>query len=215
MINVYTTYLENIEKHDIYVLIDTLRATSTISTLLHCKIKSLEIVESLEKAFLKKNKILIGERNAQKIKGFDYSNSPVEILKNKEKLNGKEIVLTTTNGAKAFNKISSMGKVIPLSLLNLNSVYEYVKDYTDIGIVCSGSNGVSSLEDLYTAGLFLRNFKDVDLNDGAKIALSIANLSVEEIKNSDHARTMKRLNLNEDIKFCFKLNVFNEVIIME
>ena len=215
MIKVYTTYLENIEKHDIYVLIDTLRATSTISTLLHCKVNSLEIVESIEEAFLKKDKILIGERNSKKIKGFDYSNSPVEIIKNKKELKGKDVVLTTTNGAKAFNKIKSFGKVITLSLLNLNAVYEYIKNYSNIGIVCSGSNGVSSLEDMYTAGLFLKKFKDIDLNDGAKIALNVSNLSVEEIKNSDHAQKMKELNLKEDIEFCFKLNMFNEIIIIK
>lgn len=93
------------------IIIDVLRASTTICTLLELCDK-IYITDSLEKAEKIENSIKIGERNAQKIEGFDFGNSPVELIVNKNLIkehanNGGNIVLTTTNGTRVLENISS------------------------------------------------------------------------------------------------------------
>ncbi len=102
-------------------------------------------------------------------------------------------MLTTTNGAKAIQKVNKHGDVIALSLLNLDAVIDFVmkKEYKDIGIICSGTNENVSLEDCFAAGIFVKKFlsnytDEVEINDGAKIALKLANSKKNEVKKILH-----------------------------
>ncbi len=180
----------------------------------------LEKVETAKELGMIGGYILAGEREALKIEGFDYGNSPVEFIKNADQIRKKTVVLTTTNGAKAIQKVNQKGDVIALSLLNLDPVFDFItkKAYKDIGVICSGTDGNVSLEDCFVAGIFVKKFledattaEDVELNDGAKIALKLSNYKRNEIKNSSHATRLKKLGFKEDLDFCFELNMFNVV----
>ncbi|MDO7975345.1 2-phosphosulfolactate phosphatase [Oceanotoga teriensis] len=215
-INVYNTPTDDVKQHDIYILIDILRATSTITTLFYCEAKKVSLFGDIEKAKQQKEKdnniILTGERNAIKVEGFDYGNSPLEMILNKNNIKNKEIIITTTNGTKAFQKIYEKGEVIALSNLNIKSIYEYIenKNYNDIGVMCAGTNNNLSLEDIYAAGKFINFFKkDLILNDSAKLALNISNQSKDYIKKSDHSQRLIKLGLIEDLNYCFEENVYN------
>jgi len=189
--------------------------------LLHCGVEEvmvLEKVETVKELGPIGGYILAGEREALKIEGFDYGNSPVEFIKNADQLRKKSVMLTTTNGAKAIQKVNKHGDVIALSLLNLDAVIDFVmkKEYKDIGIICSGTNENVSLEDCFAAGIFVKKFlsnypDEVEINDGAKIALKLANSKKNEVKNSTHALKLKKLGFKEDLDFCFEINMFDIV----
>ena len=106
------------------VLIDVLRACTSICTALENDALEIIPAESLEKAinkysFLDKdNTILAGERNASKPKGFDLGNSPFEF--DKETVSGKTIIFTTTNGTKLFKKAQKAKNRIIGCLININ-----------------------------------------------------------------------------------------------
>jgi 2-phosphosulfolactate phosphatase len=217
----YTYFLPNekIESHKYYIVIDTLRATSTIATLLSVGVSQITVVDDYKKAIDKKdnNTFLVGERNAVKIKDFDYSNSPSEILKNAMNFKSKKIILSTTNGAKAILTANSKGITIAASLINLKAVIQYVisKKIDDIGIICSGSNGNIALEDVFTAGRILSILSKQDityLNDDSYIALNMANLPhTRVLQYSTHAQKLKKLGLEKDLTICFNENLLNVV----
>lgn len=207
---------EPFKEHEIYVLIDILRATSSISTLIHCGVDEVFICEEVDTAKELKplGYLIAGERNAIRIEGFDFGNSPIEFLKHSDTIRKRPVALTTTNGAKTMKIINAHGNVIALSLLNFTSVLNFLleKKYQNIGIVCSGTDGNISLEDCYAAGLFLKNLlekEDYEINDGAKLVLKLSDTKKRDIANSFHALRLKKLGFKEDVDFCFEMDMFN------
>ncbi|GAB6189098.1 2-phosphosulfolactate phosphatase family protein [Marinitoga arctica] len=217
----YTYFLpnSNLESHKYYIVIDTLRATSTIAILLSVGVKYVMATDSPDKAFKLKNEysILVGERNAIKISGFDYSNSPSEILKNASNLKEKNAILCTTNGSKALLLANSKGITIAASLLNLKAVIEYIisKKIDDIGIICSGTDNRVSLEDVFTAGRLLSILSKQDityLNDESYIALNMKNIPhVRIMQYSLHSQKLKKMGLDKDLTMCFNEGLLNVV----
>ncbi|WGS65577.1 2-phosphosulfolactate phosphatase [Marinitoga aeolica] len=217
----YTYFLpkENIETHKYYIVIDTLRATSSIATALSVGCDSITIVNNPEKAFELKGEhtLLLGERNAMKISGFDYSNSPSEILKNAAHFKNKKIILCTTNGSKSLLLANSKGITIAASLINLKAVLQYLltRKIDDIGIICSGTDGNVSLEDVFTAGRLLSVLSKQDItyfNDESYIALNMANIPHARIlQYSIHAQKLKKMGLDKDLTMCFNESLFNVV----
>ena len=135
------------------VVVDILRATSVISTAFMHGVKEIIPVQSLEEALFykgKKDYIVAAERNAKRIDGFDYGNSPFHYINTN--VNGKILVLTTTNGTKAINNAKDH-KVITSSYLNIDAVAQYlIEDNNNVIILCSGWKGVFNLEDSIFAG---------------------------------------------------------------
>ncbi|SHE36709.1 2-phosphosulfolactate phosphatase [Marinitoga hydrogenitolerans DSM 16785] len=217
----YTYFLPEIsvETHKYYVVIDTLRATSTIATALSVGAEYISVVDNPDEAFKIKedNTLLVGERNAMKISGFDYSNSPSEILKNAAHFKDKKIVLCTTNGSKALLLANSKGITIATSLLNLKATLQYLiaKKIDDIGIICSGTDGRVSLEDVFTAGRILSVLSKQDItyfNDESYIALNMANIPHTRIMQySTHSQKLKKIGLDKDLTMCFNESLLNVV----
>ncbi|MCP5456031.1 MAG: 2-phosphosulfolactate phosphatase [Thermotogae bacterium] len=214
-----TTYLlstENIDYHQIYILIDVLRATSTIVTAIASGIKEVKVLKNAEDTYeLRKYGYKIaGERNAEIIKNFDFDNSPLKLIKGYKEKPFDKLALTTTNGAKTMDIINDMGDVVALSLLNVESVNRFLKNYNDIAIVCSGTYNRVSLEDVYAASLLIELLKSqykCELNDGSFIALNLAKMKEKEIKNSEHSERLLKLGKNDDLEFCFRKNLYDVV----
>ena len=100
--------VQSAELNNICIVVDVLRASSTIVTLLSKGCKRVYTVETISDArslAQSKGLLLVGERNGIKVDGFDYGNSPFE-LEGFEP-DGREAVLTTTNGTKAVQKVSA------------------------------------------------------------------------------------------------------------
>ncbi len=220
--------------HDIYpqslsdktcVIIDVLRATSTICTALHNGARQILFASSIDAAknFYDTNNIsgsflLAGERNAQKIDGFHLGNSPLEFTPDNVK--DKNIILTTTNGTRAISKSKNSKKIYTISFLNLSAVAkELYFQGGDIEIVCSGTDNEYSLEDSLCAGMLVKELLNLgqkaDLSDAAKIALAIAiqyggNIE-RSILDSYHGKVLISRGFEPDVKYCARQSIMQVV----
>ncbi len=198
------------------IVIDVLRATTVIATALYNGYKAVYPVAEPEAAFALKKEHphwhLAGERQADKIKGFDFSNSPTELKNNTHK--GKDtLVLCTTNGTQALAKTSNASRVYSLAFVNLQAVTERIAaEQKDIVIVCSGTHGQLSLDDNLAAGFLLNalhNITDIQTNDTGLMliqwAKSINNIETT-LQKAKHYNTLIKKGLKEDIDICLSLN---------
>ena len=206
-------------RDQVVVVIDVLRATSTIITALYndCKevIPAIEIEEviNMSRNYEKNSYLLCGERNIQAIDGFHLSNSPLEYKR--EQVEGKTLLFTTTNGTKAIRKAVDAREVIICSIINVDPTTEYIleKD-NDVVFICAGTDGKFSLDDIVTAGAVISRIKEkkdsVELSDLAIVAATMYESGKDNLhdllKDSVHYKRMLLSNLEEDIKYCLSLN---------
>lgn len=204
------------------VVIDVLRASSTIITALNNGAKEIIPVAGIESAIKLSGGIfgghtlLCGERNTKKIDGFALGNSPFEFTK--EIVEGKSIVLYTTNGTKAIVKAKFSENLFIGSFLNLNYLTNHLINLNnDIEIVCSGRNNYFSLEDALCAGYIcdkiLQKDKDTILTDSAKASVAIkkkynSNL-VEVLKETEHGKILIENGFEKDIEYCSQTSVID------
>ena len=203
------------------VVIDVLRATTTIVTALENAAKEIIPVHSIEFAMKASSSmfggqtLIGGERNTKKIDGFNLGNSPLEYTA--ENIAGKSIILFTTNGSKAIVKTKYTKETLIGSFLNVQSTAEHLVKQNDdaIEIVCSGANGLFCIEDTVCAGLIVREIQklnpDVVLTDGARAAVDLSGLVMNDIckmlVNSDHGKLLVENGFEKDIRYCSRLNV--------
>lgn len=204
----------------ICVVIDVLRATSVMITALHNgaeKIFPFKDIKTIqERCENLKNIIKCGERNALKIDGFDLGNSPLEFTK--EKVFGKDIYMSTTNGTKAVENSLLAEKIIICSFLNIKSVSEKLLEYKkDVVIVCAGTNGKFSLDDTLCAGLIIKEMQkhtEIQMNDVllAAVRISESHENIKDIlKGSTHYERLLSLGFEKDMEHIFSLNKYSIV----
>lgn len=198
----------NLEEKNI-VVIDVLRATSTICNALFHGAKAVVPVEHTEDCFQFKGEeyLLAGERNGTIAEGFDFGNSPLEYTQDVVK--DKTLVLTTTNGTKCLNMSKSAGKVIAASFPNLSAVAaELLSDSKDVILFCAGWKDHFNLEDTLFAGAVTELLKyDFNIaNDSAFAARQLYVNSAEHlhevIRHSSHFKRLSHYGVYEDIEFC-------------
>jgi 2-phosphosulfolactate phosphatase len=145
------------------VVFDVLRATSTIVTALHNGAKAVIPVAEISEALAIRQKqpgvLLGGERDGVKIRAnqtgagdFDLGNSPREYTP--EKVRGKTIVSTTTNGTRALHACAGAHTVLAASFLNLTATAQFIRQLqpVELLLVCSGTRENMADEDVLAAG---------------------------------------------------------------
>jgi 2-phosphosulfolactate phosphatase len=199
------------------VVIDVLRAGSTVVTALAAGAKAVVPANSSEEAVrltanLEKDGIVLaGERRMVKIEGFGLGNSPREMTR--EAVGGKTVYLATTNGTPALVAVQGGDPVLVAAALNFSAVAERARavflQRGDLVIVCAGREKQFALEDAYTAGRLIKVVKKgarkVDLNDAAQVALDLAAQQGgwrDAFAASDAARQLGDVGLGEDVTFC-------------
>jgi 2-phosphosulfolactate phosphatase len=221
----------------IVVMIDVLRASSTICAALNNGAKEVIASETLEKAVniygnLDKDiRFMGGERNCIKPQGFDAGNSPSDY--SAELVDGKTVIVTTTNGTKLFQKAKKAKVKIIGSFVNFESVVQFLQSVikinkesnqnTEICFLCAGTNGRLSYEDTLCAGAFInsvsRNYFDVNITDTAHAAQSLYEINESNlsgfIKKSQHAEKLKKLGFEKDINTCLTYNKYNVLPIIQ
>jgi 2-phosphosulfolactate phosphatase len=204
----------------IAVVVDVLRATSTIVTAFMNGVKEIIPVGSIEFAMKVSSSIfggqtlLGGERNIKKIDGFNLGNSPAEYTK--EAVGGKSVVLFTTNGSKAIVKTKFAEKTYIFSFLNLTAMASHLaKLNKDVEILCSGRNNQFSIEDTICAGMLADEIvmqkTGVELTDSSVAAISLAKSLGKNIKKMllecEHGKLLIENGFEEDIDYCSKMNI--------
>lgn len=207
----------------IAIILDILRATSTMVTALGNHAKQVIPVSEPETAFELQRKIgagqciLGGERKGYKITGFDLGNSPAEYME--AKVSGKTVILCTSNGTKAALWAKEAREVIIGSFLNMGAICDYIQSKgpdaaCDISIVCSGREGHFSLEDFTGAGMIVSLAgSDYELTDTAKVARYAYEKARESgltsfVGQAEHGRYLKEIGMESDIALCTELNKY-------
>jgi len=146
------------ENGDLIVIIDVLRAASTITTALNNGAEKVIVVRDIDQAIRLSqkydNSILAGERRGLKIKGFQLNNSPLEFKR--EVVEGKTIIFTSSNCAPIVEEAKGSSKIVLACFLNISTVASYIKNLAkklgkDISIIYAGRYGNPSSDDLYCA----------------------------------------------------------------
>lgn len=203
------------------VLIDVLRASTVLATLLASGANRIYAVGSVSDAFELKDRtpgaLLCGERGGFPVEGFDHGNSPVAFAE--MDLSGRTIVLTTTNGTRAAEAASASFALLAASLVNISAVAESIVrlsesadgELRNIKIVCSGTNDRYSIDDVYAAGLLCRKIsasKAVNaLSDSARAASIVASGDARDlISGSSHARYLREHGLVADVEYALAVD---------
>ena len=146
------------------VIVDVLRASTTVATALGNGAKTVMPLEgadeviSRSKEFHRSAVILAGEQKMLPITGFDLGNSPQDFTK--KAVEGKTILITTTNGTRALLGVQGARDIVIASYVNFTAVLALMKvaasSNTDIAIICAGEEGGFTLEDAACAGRYVR-----------------------------------------------------------
>ena len=181
------------------VVVDVMRATSTIAQALASGYKRVYCCREVEDALALREKLgeglLGGERKAVRIEGFDIGASPREVLEPQ----GEVLIYSTTNGTRAvLSAAAACERVFLGSLLNLSTVVEAVED--DCVVVCAGFQGQFALDDAYCAGRIVQEL-DAEVTDAAKACRILAG-AFSTAWDAIMARTYGPPGLEEDIEFC-------------
>ena len=203
----------------VVVVIDVLRATSSIVEAIGAGAKAIYPVGSIEEALRLANTLgrdqvlLCGERKCLPIEGFDLGNSPREFVA--DRVGGKTLVMSTTNGTTAMALAAGASRVLIAAPLNLSAVVdELARSEGEPVLVCSGRERHFGLEDAVFAGELMSRLMaarpgDWELNDGARAALALSERFVldEELFASTVAgRAIAAAGLAEDLGFCAQVD---------
>jgi 2-phosphosulfolactate phosphatase len=207
---------------DAFVVVDTLRATTTIATLFTRGITDLVVVDDVNAARARakaEGRVLFGEVGGLRPEGFDYGNSPVEATS--LDLNGRGAVHFTGNGTRTLCSVSGRGQVVTGSLANITACAAWASSFELVCVVCAGDEGSRrfSLEDFAVAGAItrrlVRDSANVTTGDSAGLALELPGYedwispslpqqterSSRFIVGASHARTLVGLGLGADVQF--------------
>jgi 2-phosphosulfolactate phosphatase len=194
------------------VVVDVMRATSTIAQALASGYRRVlccaEIDDALGlRAELGDEAITGGERDAQRVDGFDAGASPREFLEPR----AESLILSTTNGTRTIVAAAeSCDEVVLGALLNLDAVARHAKaQWVDYTVFCAGYKGAFAIDDAYCAGRIVRAAGG-DANDAAEAARVIAD-RFPHPADGINARTYGPPGLEEDIAFVAQVGVLDVV----
>jgi len=194
------------------VVIDVLRATSTITLALSSGYERVLVAGSVDEATALRTdgRTLAGEVGCARAPGFDLGNSPEETLDPRT----TDLVLATTNGAPAIVASSQVADdVLVASLLNLDAVCEQLAGREDILLVCAGTDGRVSIEDVYLAGRISAALEG-PRSDAAHVAEAVAaayTTAFDALSASGGAVGLRREGLESDIAFCAQESIVDVV----
>jgi 2-phosphosulfolactate phosphatase len=210
-------YLED----KLVIVIDVLRATSTMVTALANGCQSIIPVLSPEDAIETRltlpGSLLGGERSALPIEGFDLGNSPFDYVP--EKVGGKRVIITTTNGTRAIRDASAAPKIWMASFLNMQSIVSAILQLFDksdklqgVVVFCAGTEERFDLPDTLCAGMLIEGLgTNVILNDLGEAARmlyrSSENCLVDKIRESVHGKKLISLGFEHDVVYCSTPNI--------
>jgi 2-phosphosulfolactate phosphatase len=206
----------------IVVVIDIFRATSSICYGIDNGAVSIIPVATVEacESYRDSDFLLAAERNGEVVDGFDFGNSPFSYVK--EKVGGKTIVLTTTNGTHAINMSRGASKIVIGSFLNISVLCNWLKTQpNDVLLLCSGWKDKVNLEDTLFAGGVVHHLKNENysLDDAGIASEDLYNMAKGDLdlylKKTSHSERLKKLGIEEDIAFCLKLDITSSIPVLD
>jgi 2-phosphosulfolactate phosphatase len=215
--------LFEVEKH-IVVIIDIFRATSSISYGINNGAEAIIPVAEVEECLAYQEKhphyLLAAERNGEVVTGFDFGNSPFSYTK--EKVAGKTVVLTTTNGTHALHLSRNAKKVVIGSFLNLSAINQWLQtQQDDVLLVCAGWKNNFNLEDTIFAGAVADQLISAGFipDDAAIATCDLYQLAKNDLdgylKKTSHSERLKKLGIEKDIAFCLQVDIATAIPVLD
>ncbi|MFA6245481.1 MAG: 2-phosphosulfolactate phosphatase [Mucilaginibacter sp.] len=206
------------------VIIDIFRATSSICYGIENGAEAIIPVSEVEECAAYREKgtgyLLAAERNGEVVAGFDFGNSPFSYTA--EKVAGKTIVLTTTNGTHALHLSRSAKQILIGSFLNITSLCTYLKGVEgNILLVCAGWQNNFNLEDALFAGAVIEQLKDsgYTLDDPAIAANDLFQIGKNDISKylgkTSHGERLRKLGIEKDIAFCLQVDLTTAIPVLQ
>jgi 2-phosphosulfolactate phosphatase len=213
------------------VIVDVLRASTTVATALGNGAKTVMPLEGADdvifrsKEFARSQIILAGEHKMHPIAGFDLGNSPQDFTK--KAVEGKTILITTTNGTRALLGVQGARDIVIASYVNFTAVLAMMKvaasSNTDIAIICAGEEGGFTLEDAACAGRYVRAIpkraESVQVNDAASASVLIEKKYGDNIakvfKESSHGQALEEAGFGADLAAAAEVDAYPVVPIYQ
>lgn len=206
---------EDLPALDSWLVIDVLRATTTLTTFLELGGLRVLPVAGVAEALAWRDKLgadwlTLGERGGLRVDGFDLGNSPLA-LRAEQVQAARGLIMTTSHGTAAIVKAAATGS--PTFAAAARNATQALKAALTcgprVGVLCAGRQGRAALDDTLAAGLIARAFRlmhpDVLLSDGARLALAALEQThgffLEGMLEAEHARFMQTLDLLDDIRY--------------
>ena len=202
----------------VVAVIDVLRASSSIAAALANGARAVIPLESPDdvvtraKALERSDVLLAGERKMLTIQGFDLGNSPLEF--NRNVVEGKTVLMTTTNGTPAIMNAQGARDVVIASYVNYTAVLTMLRTAlrggSDVTLVCAGRERQFALEDAGCAGRYVyslsKRLTGVELNDAAQCCALIDRKYGEQVvrlfEASEHGRALRDAGFGADLIAC-------------
>jgi 2-phosphosulfolactate phosphatase len=208
----------------IVVLVDILRATTSICTAFQNGVHSIIPVATLEEARQLKEEgyLVASEQDGKKLDFADFGNSAFSFTS--EKISGKTLAYCTTNGTRALEMAKSADQIVIGSFLNISALSEWlINQHKDIVILCSGWKNKFCLEDSIFAGALTdRLLHEVDYTtvcDSAQAAMDLWHQASEDIlgyiEKAAHRHRLKKLGLDDVIPYSFKSDQTNVIPVFD
>ena len=227
---------------DVAVVIDVLRATSVMTTAFESGAKQIftccEVSEAITLAGelalidqMHQRPLLCGERKCKPIAGFDCGNSPAEYTP--ARVRGQTLIMTTTNGTRAIESASAAKRMIAASFLNLTRVVEFLRGFELVHLVCSGTDGQITAEDVLLAGAIIDacivEYQATIQDDDSRLALQawssslpvaestpwmslrnekgmqLSNVLAKCLCNTLGGENLRRLGFEQDLQLCAQI----------
>lgn len=208
----------------VVVVIDVLRASTTIAVALANGARAVIPFESAEevvlraKSFERSEVRLAAEQKMLAVSGVDLGNSPVEFTR--EALDGKTVLLATTNGTGALLAVQGAREVVVGAFVNFSAVSALLRAAlrggADVTIVCAGTDRQFSLEDAACAGRYVRfmakHYPALAYNDAARTAAVLERRYADDLArlfiDAEHGRALREAGFAADLDLCAALDAY-------
>lgn len=200
-----------LDSAEVTVVVDVLRATTTVAAALAAGFERALCCEDVEGAegLRGPGRVLAGERECVAIPGFDRGNSPLGF----EETGKGELVLSTTNGSRAIVAAADRSdEVVLAGLVNLEAVLAAIPR-DGVTVVCAGTDGGMAIEDAYLAGLIVDRL-DGDPTDAALIAQRLAAGFTdhhEALNAGANSRVLRETDQEADIEYSARESILGIV----
>lgn len=207
------------------VVIDVLRASTSVITALNNGAKEIIPVNTIESAVKVSGNLFGdvvlrgGERNGKIIEGFNLGNSPFEYTE--EAVKNKSIIFCTSNGAPAMWKARYAKNLFVAGFVNMSAVVKRITELKDdVFILCAGKHTQFCVEDAVCAGMIIKELMedkhtDFEFNDSAAAAYTLYKNASKNLlkmaKSCDHGKFLIEIGFENDLEFCTNVDAFDVV----
>lgn len=212
---------------DCAIVLDILRATTTIATALNAGAEAIQAFSNMEKLMQvseqwpPEKRLRAGERGGATVAGCDLGNSPLDCTP--ERVQGRRLFISTTNGTRALQCVQNAPIVLAAAFINRLATVQYIlaQQPETVWLVGSGWEGSFSLEDTACAGAIAHSLQeqlDVPLDELAgndEVIAAIALYSqwkdqlLELFHHASHGKRLLRLDCHEDLQYCAQTDILN------